>query len=1770
MTGMQNVQNLCVLTPLQEGILFHQLRDPGHAYFEQASFRFSGPLDPDIFERSWQQIVERHDIFRTIFVHEKVPRPLQVVIHRAIAPFHFQDLTRLAESDRKQVIDQYRKDDLASPFELHRKPPIRFALFRLAGDQHEFVWSFHHILMDGWSLAIIQQDFEATYLALSAGQVPALPPAAQFRCYLSWLESQNPEASLGYWREKLVDYRKTASLARFPEDDSGYACGEFELLINEPLSEQLKRTTRAQGITLGSVLQTLWGLVLAGYGGRQDVVFAATVSGRPAELPDAGRIVGLFINAVPVRVQANPEDSLAQLLKRVHFDAVRSLPHQYCSLAEIQSQTSLGTELIDTLLVVENYPQTLDSRLPIQQSDFSVFEHTNYTVEAQVFLETELRWRIRFNRNRCDANLANQLREGLLHACQVVADNPDLNVGELCRQLARTFAVRPPEQVCLAATFTADELPALCLPRFRDFGLDAEVLCTDYNQVFQELATPQSLLQSCHGTAVVLARFEDALRNQPQEPQVALATWRDLLFSALDNWPGETPLLIGVFPVDTGLAEDLHEELTTHYAELEEKIAALPGIYPLDLRRTAQRYHVKQPFDRMADRAGHLPFTAEFLAAIGSDLVRTCLALRGHPFKVLAVDCDNTLWGGVCGEVPLHQLQMGGGYRALQQFLQNKQREGFLLALLSKNEEADVWSVFEQHPEMLLNREQFVACRIDWRDKPANLMELADEIGLGQDSFIFLDDSASECLRMMHECPEVLSVQLPENPDLFAPFLDQLWGTDKLLITREDSQRSSMYRAERLRQQSLTGEGTEAFLEALGLEVQLTEVATSSVAQVERVSQLSLRTNQFNLNLKRLAPRQVRQFLEQTGSTGLIVEVHDRFGAYGIVGTLLLTHQGESATLDSLLLSCRVLGRGVETSLLAALAEWCQEHQITSLRTRFHQGSRNHQVHSFLEKSGFALISQAANHSDFQISSEKLPVCPEHVTLTWQNQAPTADDRPAAPSHPQQLSEETEIKSGSPLTDPCCGLPWPAPILVPGLLHRGYYAPLRLASGARLLASCATSIHSNHATPYRPPASPGEQVVCQVFAELLGRTEVGVEDNFFKMGGHSLLAIRVISRLYRELGVEVDVATLFARPTARQLAAWIDEHSVSGEYRPIPRAAEAEHFPLSNAQRRLWVLDRMQPGNSAYNVCGADLIEGPLDVVAVDRAFAALVARHEILHTCYLEIAAEPRQKIVAEYDFAVAVEDLRHLQNPEADAERRVQELASAPFDLTCDLPLRISLLRLADQRHLLVFCMHHIAGDGWSLAVLLREFLVLYQKTTGEGGELPSLALQYRDYAVWQNQRLEAGELEKERSYWHEKFAEPVEPLPLATDFLRPRVPGWQGATCETRLSETVSRALGELAERHGASLFMGLQSLLRVLLYRYTMQQEIVLGTVSAGRNHPDLEEQVGFYVNTLALRERTRPEESFSELLKRVKQTTLEAFDHQGYPFDHLVNELPLTRDTARAPLFDVMMVLQNNEAPEFAVEGLTIVPYEVSERTSRFDLTFLFQEEQNGGIAVQVNYDSGLFRPATVEAMLGHLRQLAEQVTSDPQEAVGRVEMMSAEELARVLKVSRGPEQALPAGLTVIDLIREQARSAGERPALVAGEQVWSYAELDQLTEQMAGGLIEGYGVGRGDLVGLYCGRGPQTVLAAVAVLKAGAAYLPIDAGYPRQRQEYLVADASPKLLVACEAQLDDKLATGDCQMVAAEGLAELGSDVRLPQGPQPDDLAYLIYTSGST
>jgi amino acid adenylation domain-containing protein len=713
---------------------------------------------------------------------------------------------------------------------------------------------------------------------------------------------------------------------------------------------------------------------------------------------------------------------------------------------------------------------------------------------------------------------------------------------------------------------------------------------------------------------------------------------------------------------------------------------------------------------------------------------------------------------------------------------------------------------------------------------------------------------------------------------------------------------------------------------------------------------------------------------------------------------------------------------------------------------------------------------------------------------------------------------------------------------------------------------------------YEAPQTPTEEIVAGIWAQVLGLAQVGRGENFFELGGHSLLATQVVSRVREALGVEVGLRTLFERPTVCGLSEAVERErgaacgvAASGGVVAVSRG---QRLPLSYAQQRLWFLEQLEGGGGLYNIPVAVRLRGGLDVSALEATLTEVVRRHEVLRTSFVMLDGEPTQEISPARRVKAPLTNLTHLPEGEREAEvqRLAREAARQSFDLTRGELMRVRVLLLDADDCCVLLTLHHIVTDGWSMNVLVREIKTLYQAfLESRPSPLPELPLQYADYAVWQHEWLNGGALQSQLDYWKEQLAGIPPSLDLPTSHPRPAVQTFRGAFEPFILSQGLTEKLRALSRQEGVTLFMTLLTGFQSLLSRYSGQDEVVVGTPIAGRTRRETEELIGLFVNTLVLRGDLRGDPTVREMLQRVRQVTLGAYENQDIPFQRLVEELQPPRDLSRSPLFQVMLVLQNTSGPQASMNaGHWAESIEVQTGVAKFDLT-LFLSEDGGGLAGALEYNTDLFEPAAVKRMIAHFEQLLGAIASEPERRLSELPLLDDAERRRMLVEWNATATADRPGECVRQMFEAQVERTPDALALTFGEQRLTYRELDSRANQLAHHLRQ-TGVGPDTLVGILMSPSVEMVVSVFGVLKAGGAYVPFDHMSPDERLAYQVKDAGVKVTLT-QPPLSGRLAALPTRAVCPE-VERHAIDAQPTSVPPnltlPAHLAYVIYTSGST
>ncbi|MEH1814615.1 MAG: amino acid adenylation domain-containing protein [Nostoc sp.] len=708
---------------------------------------------------------------------------------------------------------------------------------------------------------------------------------------------------------------------------------------------------------------------------------------------------------------------------------------------------------------------------------------------------------------------------------------------------------------------------------------------------------------------------------------------------------------------------------------------------------------------------------------------------------------------------------------------------------------------------------------------------------------------------------------------------------------------------------------------------------------------------------------------------------------------------------------------------------------------------------------------------------------------------------------------------------------------------------------------------------YVAPSTATEQAIARIWQELLGIQQVGVKDNFFELGGHSLLATQVVSRIRDTLQTEVALDSLFAAATVAELAKQIDIQQQSKQnHSTIPRVARDEALPLSFAQARLWFLQQIEPTDTSYNLPFAVRLTGKLDLAILEQSFNEIVRRHEVLRTTFITVDGKPSQAIPAEscantpaQPLPLAVLNLEELPATEQETEvqRLIREQAQQPFDLSQDSLIRLGILRLNAAEHVIYLTMHHTIADGWSIGVLMRELVSLYQAIP-----LPELPIQYADFAVWQRQWLQGEVWETQMSYWKQQ-ASNIPVLKLSTDRPRSPIQTFRGARQYFLIPPQLTKGLNQLSQQEGATLFMTLLAVFKTLLYRYTSQEDFAIGSPIANRNRSEIEPLIGCFVNTLVLRTDLSGNPTFRQLLARVREVAVAAYAHQDLPFEKLVEEVQPERDISHTPLFQVMFALQNTPLPTLEMQELTLSQFEFDSGTAQFDLSVDISEGESG-LRGWFEYNTDLFDGETIARMAKHFQNLVESIVATPEQRLSDLQLLEAQQRHQLLVEWNDTQKDYPQVQCIQELFEQQVERTPDAIAVVFRNSQLTYRELNQRANQLSHHL-KSLGVGSEVLVGIYMERCTEMVVSVLAVLKAGGAYVPLDPAYSQERLAFMLENTEVSVLLT-QAWLKENLPDHQAKVVYLDTNKEHSQEsVENPiSETTAQNLAYVIYTSGST
>ncbi|WP_455825760.1 non-ribosomal peptide synthase/polyketide synthase [Pseudomonas graminis] len=1645
------IADLYPLSPMQQGMLFHTLYEPqAQAYINQLRLDIHG-LDLLAFGRAWQAALDRHEILRSSFhwlgldsAHQVIQR--QVDVQLQVIEDVEADVDALADAEREKG------------FALNAAPLFRLMLVRGAGDTWHLIFTSHHILMDGWSNAQLLGEVIAHY----AGQsVPA--PLGQFRNYLGWLQQQ--ASGEAFWKAALAPLQTPTLLAqalRAPVDGAGVA--DHQVVLDSGFTRTLGEFARVHKITLNTLLQGAWSLLLQRYTGQDCVAFGATVAGRSAPLPGIEQQLGLFINTLPVVSAASPAQSAVSWLSELQALNLSLRDHEHVPLYAIQGWAGQqGSALFDTLLVFENFPvaEALKQGAPagLTFSRMHNHERTNYPLTLGIELGASLRLEFSYERARFSAEQVARLSANLQHLLVQLLADAQAPLGNLR---------------LLDATAQREVLALSQLP-----GAAARHQRVHQRIAAQAAATPDALAVQAGAARLSYAQLNDRANRLAHRllelgmgpgQHVGLASRRGphlivSLLAVLKSGAAYVPL-DPKLPAErlAYMLADSRLDLLLSETGLLADLALPPGLARVEFSASGAEL-ADYPAANPANRAA----TADLAYVIYTS------GSTGQP-KGVAI--DHAALGQFCDSADTYS-QLRADDRVLQ--FATFSFDGFVeqcypplcvgAALIMRGDE--LWDAGQLAREIV---EQGVTLA----DLPAAYWYLL----------------AKECaverrplgnLRQVHVGGEAMSV-------------------------------------EGLRAWHAAGLGDVRLVNTYG-------PTEATVVSSVHDCQLADANEAFGVPIGRAIEGRSLYVLD----SGFELLATDGVGELCIGAEFGLAQRyfdRPALTAERFLPDPFSSVPGARLYRSGDLARYNQSGALEYV------GRIDHQV----KIRGFRV-----EIGEIEASLQALPQLREAAVIAQPGATGTQLVAYVVGAHGQMLdSQALAATLRHSLPD----------YMVPG--HWVVLDALPLNNNGKLdrRALPAPDLSLTREA-YRAPQSPLQIQLAAIWQAVLQVEQVGLDDHFFERGGHSLLATQVVSRVRHTLKLEVPLRALFEHPTLAAFASACA--SVQADTAaPLIAVGRDQPLALSFAQERQWFLWQLDPSSAAYHVPSALHLRGQLHIAALERAFQALVQRHEPLRTTFVEEGEHTWQ--VIHPSLAMRVEQ----QQIDASAiEQAVAQEIQRPFNLVDGPLMRVKLLRITAEHHVLVITQHHIISDGWSMQVMVDELVALYQ---GQA-QLPELALQYADYAVWQRDWMAAGEKQRQLDYWRDRLGAEHPVLELPLDHPRPAVQSHRGARRQVHLNAALVAELKALAQRQDVTLFVLLLASFQTLLHRYSGQTDIRVGVPIANRNRLETERLIGFFVNTQVLKADLHGQMGFEQLLAQVKQRALEAQAHQDLPFEQLVEALQPERSLSHNPLFQVMFNHQDNlRAGPVHLPGLDLQPVDWAGHTTQFDLN-LETEESADGLWASLTYATDLFDATTLERLAEHWQNLLHAVVHDASQALDELAMLSAPQSRQMLETWNHTAFDYPRERCVHQLFEAQALAQPHAVALQFNGDTLCYGDLNRRANRLAHRLIAA-GVGPDVLVAVHVERSLDMVVGLLATLKAGGAYVPLDPQFPADRLAFMLEDSRARVLLT-QPRLVGRLAQPQGLQVLlvedADG-AEHNPNVNIT----PEHLAYVIYTSGST
>jgi tyrocidine synthetase-3 len=1754
----------------QERLWFLQELDAeSTAYFVPRVIRIKGQLDIGLVEQTFTEIIRRHEILRTVFPTVD-GRPVQ----RIHLPYPFKipimDWSQEEEENQKQKVSHFLKEEGQRAFDFENGPLLRVTLIKINQAEHLFVLTEHHLVHDGWTQGVLLQEFITVFTAYKEGKAHGLPELPiQYADFAIWqrnfLQGEVLERHLDYWKEKLSGLGSVLDLPANrvrPSVISGEgAMKAFHL--SAALTHQLKDFSRKHGTTLFMTMLAVFKTFLYRYTGVGDLCVGTGIANR--RYKEMEGMLGMVINTLPLRTQVAGEITFSQCLKRIKETCLEAYQHEDTPFGKIVEMMKPERSLSYTPIfqVLFSFMDTPAENLRLPGLELHVEETHNRSSKFDINIvvvppedekgETLVEWE--YNTDILDALFIDRMIAHYTRLLEEILHTPEKNISMLPMLSDKEIV-----QLLYAFNGTTSEYPK-----------DKTI-----HQLFEEQAERTGHKIALVGSSYHVGTNGRFIASGTRTPHLHIT------YPELNKKSNRLARLLkekGVQPCSiVGIMGDRSVEMIIGILGI---LKAGGAYLPIDIDYPEQRkqYMLADSNADVLIAAGPIPESVSMDVHIDS--------CRDAIYRVREIAPG-------LNHISTDRKKSGRDESAIRPYMIDAESIAYIMYTSGSTGRPKGVVVTHRNVVRLVKNTNYVELgeeiRILQTGAPvfdATTFEIwGSLLNGGQlvlvDKEVILDahrlgDALKEYdVNTLWLSSPLFNQLMQQNIELFSPLRYLLVGGDVLSPPHINRVKRKFPGLD-----IINGYGP-------------TENTTFSTTY--------LITKEFEQTIPIGSPI--------ANSTAYIVDSHNQLQPIGVWGELVVGGDGVSCGyLNSPEMTVekfdqdfqddqddqeeKVIDRNPLTSLplypstplyrTGDLARWLSDGTIEF------KGRLDQQV----KIRGFRI--ELGEIESLLLKHERIK---EAVVIDYRS------------GEEKYLC--AYIVPDSALTPPAGELRDYLSNALPDYMIPSFFVPvdkIPLTPNGKIDRKSLPkpgALEADSNVGYIAPRDVIEEKLAEIWSEILmGKSNasisIGIDDNFFDLGGHSLNATLLVARMHKVFDVKISLMEFFKRGCIRQVAEYVKE-AVKEVFIIIEPVEKKEYYSLSPAQKRLYILHQVDEKNTVYNIPAIMELKGSLDINYLEEVFRKLIQRHESLRTSFHMLREKPIQKIHKDASFKIDVYDMTRNQgevevNVEEEVESAILHHLSnqfikpihhfiRPFNLSHAPLLRVGLIRLpaggaSTARHLLMVDMHHIITDGTSVGLFVKEFMSLYA-----GEELSPLRLQYKSYSEWQNNQMHEEALEKQASYWLGQFSDDIPILELPLDFTRPVVQCFEGARTSFELAAEETRGLKESASSEGLTLYTVLLAVFCVFLSKISNSETIIVGTVSAGRRHADLEQVIGMFVNTLALKNHPQNQRTFKEFLKKVNEKTLEAFENQDYPFEELVENVRVTRDTSRNPLFDIMFMMQNVDIPEVEIPELKLKPLPYETRTSKFDL-MLQAVEQEERLLFTFEYMKSLFKATTIERFKGYFRRIASVIMEHPVIKLSEIEIISAGEKRLILEDFNNTRRDYPSDKTIHALFEEQAECAPDRIAVIGpntllvgtnGRLIASgtrtpyvhvqitYGELNEKSNQLAQMLGE-KSVNPDTIVGVMVERSIQMMVGILGILKAGGAYLPIDPDYPEGRIQFMLADSSAGILITTK---------NVCNGTAYEKEIIYLEDYKKPaMSPEKQpttsslNLAYVIYTSGS-